>query len=77
MSDVLPSNLKAPIRIAVITIICVIIYIAMTALPAWDILHSKKGSKDHPSFHYAVQVAIEGGDPYDSKYLQERSPQHQ
>lgn len=46
-------------------------YAALHGTVSWQRLHARKGAKDHPSFHYAVEVAAEGGDPYDAQALQE------
>lgn len=48
----------------------VILYGAVHGTVSWRRLHAQRGAKDHPSFHYAVQVAAQGGDPYDAAALQ-------
>lgn len=49
--------------------LCAVIYGLASAWPAWEVLHSAKGAKDHPSFHYALRQAVAGADPYDSVAL--------
>lgn len=48
----------------------VLVYAGLHGSVSWQRLHAREGAKDHPSFHYAVQVAARGGDPYDASALQ-------
>ena len=61
---------RAPRWHAVILVIGMVVYGAAWAAPSWTQLHRRSGAKDHASFHYAVQAAAAGQDPYDAAGLQ-------
>ena len=39
------------------------------ARPAWEKVSAGGGGRDFASYYYAAQVALEGGDPYDTPAL--------
>lgn len=47
-----------------------LVYIAVSVVPAWQGLHSRHNAKDWASYYYAVQVASGGGDPYELAALE-------
>jgi len=48
------------------------LYVIQSMLPAWSQVRSNGTAMDYATFHYAVQEALDGGDPYDSNALTRR-----
>ncbi len=41
-------------------------HVMVQAAPAWKKVHTSTGGRDFASYYYAAEVAIDGGDPYDT-----------
>ncbi len=44
-------------------------HLLLQAGPAWKKVHGSKGARDFSSYYYAAEVALEGGNAYDTKAL--------
>ena len=44
-------------------------YVTQSLLPAWRIVQHDRSAFDYATFHYAVQEALDDGDPYDTAAL--------
>ncbi|MFZ5476181.1 MAG: glycosyltransferase family 87 protein [Myxococcota bacterium] len=47
----------------------VALHLGLQVLPAWQKVSRNRTGRDYASYHYAVQVAWRGGDPYDTDAL--------
>ena len=47
----------------------IVAHLAFALRPAWDKVTSAPSARDFASYYYAVQVAADGGDPYDTDAL--------
>lgn len=44
-------------------------YIGTQGVPAWNKVQKSSDGRDYATYHYAVKVAAQGGDPYDKREL--------
>jgi len=50
----------------------VALYLVTGLAPSWEATRAAKGARDYATYHYAVQEAVGGGDPYDTRALGQR-----
>ena len=63
-----------PSRLPVVLLVAATLFHALSLLsPAWWQTASVRNGRDFASYYYAVQVAADGGDPYDTKALSARA----
>ncbi len=51
----------------------VVFYIVTGLVPGWRKVVDSTAARDYATYHYAVQEAVDGGDPYDTKALSARA----
>ncbi len=49
------------------------LWVALGLWPAWRSVQASRSARDYASYHYAVQEALDGGDPYDTAALSARA----
>ncbi|MSQ02583.1 MAG: DUF2029 domain-containing protein [Myxococcales bacterium] len=48
-------------------------HVMVQAAPAWKKVHTSTGGRDFASYYYAAEVALDGGDPYDTARMSARA----
>ncbi len=56
-----------------ITGLLAMVYVGSQVLPSWEKVRSVKHGRDYATYHYAVQEALDGGDPYNKQALGRRA----
>ena len=49
------------------------LYLVGGLLPSWEAVRTDRQARDYATYHYAVQEAWDGGNPYETKNLHARS----
>ena len=57
----------------VVLVALVLLTIGVQVWPAWQRVVSAEHARDYATYHYAVQEAVDGGDPYIKKRLSRRA----
>jgi len=55
------------------TLACLLVALFSSVLPAWRKVQARSAGADFSTYYYALQVAAEGGNPYDNTVLTERA----
>jgi hypothetical protein len=63
-----PQRLSLPVAILLI-----LVYAAVIAPLTWKSVVTAKHGRDYATYHYATQVAVDGGSPYDTRALDARA----
>lgn len=53
----------------ILVVLGLIGHVVLQALPAWKKVSSGGGGRDFASYYYAAEVALDGGDPYDTEAM--------
>ena len=62
-----------PRRLIALLFVALLCHLLFQTLPAWTVIRSAPNGRDFASYYYALQVAWDGGDPYDGAALTARA----